>query len=372
MSTEAAFRREVDYRHTIATLPDIAISPSAVAPSPLDASSFKRAITSFALSGGMVAKALTLAKSRRAGQGLQGSDVVFDRGGPFLDAGRWPPNFTLLGHLWPFLAAMRAGIPYGLVGETLGEAGNPWSRYLLRSVLNGAEVVGAREEYSLTAMHKLGVRKAVTMLDNAFWVEPRATDRGRAVLSDNGIRDGEYLAVTCRPWGDMTPRYLNELAAGIAALVPSVFPVALIIPTCVNPSGGNPDDRGVGALLAQRLDDRMAAIPIEADLAPDELSWLLGNAALLIGTRLHSLILGLVGGGRVIGVSYYGNKTRGVLELLGLGEYVLEIDRFTSAEVVGMSARALRHQSSTRPRIEERRVEDDQILARAVISALER
>ena len=72
---------------------------------------------------------------------------------------------------------------------------------------------------------------------------------------------------------------------------------------------------------------------IEDDLSPEELKTLIGNFDYFIGTRMHSNIFATSMRIPNIVIAYE-KKTNGIMEIVGLEDYVLEIDTVTSDELI--------------------------------------
>jgi colanic acid/amylovoran biosynthesis protein len=52
-----------------------------------------------------------------------------------------------------------------------------------------------------------------------------------------------------------------------------------------------------------------------------------------VGTRFHSVILSLAAGTPALAISYHGYKTKGIMEMLDLGELVFDIDNLEQASL---------------------------------------
>jgi polysaccharide pyruvyl transferase WcaK-like protein len=295
---------------------------------------------------------------------LVNSDLVLNRGGPLFTASGPPPNPTLLSNSWPFLLAREVGVPYAVIGESVGSLGNVWARRFTRSLFAGARLIGIREDLSRKTLTHAGIsgERITTMLDNAFWMQPRRSERVDALLRRRGLDGHRFLAVTVRPWPGIGWSYLDELAKAIDLLVPSLFERVALVSNTYNPAGAQRDDRAFTRLLFQRISRKDRVSLIEEDLAPDELASLYGAASLVIGTRLHSVILALVAGAPVVAVSYLGPKTRGTMELLGLSDYVLDMKTFDHRAGAELAEAALTGQADASTRIDQLRCEGDVVL----------
>ena len=100
----------------------------------------------------------------------------------------------------------------------------------------------------------------------------------------------------------------------------------VLFPQVCGPSQAE-DDRLPSRRIAGRLQSAgVAALAIETPWSPDDLQCAYGQMDLFAGTRLHSNIFALTGGVPVIAIAYL-PKTRGVMGMLGLSQWVVDIDR---------------------------------------------
>lgn len=272
------------------------------------------------------------------------SDVVFSRGGPFFSAfGRHHVGVRLN---WPFLFARQEGIPYAIVGEGVGPFENRWARSFYRWLFEGAALVAVRDELSRERLRAIGICdcQIQTMLDNAFWIEPKRTSRVEEIVETLRLTHGGFLAVTIREWRDTESAYAPELVKTIDSLVPSVFDHAVLIPNAYRPDKPQNPDRAVTRRLHERLKGNPGVHLVDIDLTPEELACLYGMSAVTLGTRLHSVILALVGGAPVVSVSYL-PKANGVMAALDLDEFVLGIDDFRHERAIELVKRAAHAQA---------------------------
>ena len=304
-----------------------------------------------------------------AERALASSDLVVERGGPFFAATGPPPNTSLLRYAWPMVFAKERGIPYAFVGESVSALDTAWSRWFVTKLLDDATLVGVRDPLSKAKLTDAGVPAArvETMLDNAFWVEPSYTDHVDDVLRRYDLDRQPFLAVTCKELGPTrNSPYLDALARCIDDLVPGTFERVALVPNTWSPWGSDKDDRAVTMQLHARLRDGDRAVLLDEDLGPDELAALYGRAAVVLGTRLHSAILALVGGAPVVALSYEPVKTHGVMGLLGLGDFVVDLEALDPATVTRLARDAAAAQTTTPRRIAELRAEGDVIMGELV------
>lgn len=263
--------------------------------------------------------------AREAGlAAIRDSDLVIWRGGPLPAAPRATFNPGLYATAFPLLYARREGVAYGFAPQSVGPLRSAESRRLVATLVKDSRFVFVRDRPSALLLAQCGADRdrLVTMLDSAFWVEPRSSPRLEGLLARAGVDTG-FLAVTVRgmfPMAEWTP-YHQELARAIDRVVPSVYPRAIIVANTYSDQGL--DDRPAMRDLYRHIRHRDAVTLMMEDLAPDELAALYGRARLLVGTRLHSVALALAAGTPSVAVAY-APKTWGLMELLGLEAYTID------------------------------------------------
>lgn len=301
-----------------------------------------------------------LSNDRASLKAILESDLLITRGGPFFAASSKLFNASLMGHALPLLFAKKAGIPYGFAPESVGPLNSFMSRFLVKSLFAHAAFITVREGISKNTLRSIGIddQKIHVMLDSAFYVEPELSQQVKDIC--NELAEGRFLAVVCRGWKpSVMEKYHKALAQVIDAVVPEMFPNVALILNTYSPEGRG-DDRAATRQLYSFIAKKQYVRVIEDDLSPPELVALYGKARLVLGTRLHSVILALAGGTPVLAVSYLGHKTHGVMQLLGLGQFVVDMTEFSEKWARDMMERALSEQRSVSQRIENIRRKNDE------------
>lgn len=213
---------------------------------------------------------------------------------------------SLLYYLGVMALARRRGVPVFFYAQGVGPLRRPLSRWLVRRAAEAAAGITVRDQTSAALLRELGVREppvAVTA-DPAFALQPEG--RGQAGPADHGKRP--VLGFAFRPW------------PGEERWVPAVAEAA-----------GELSRRygaGIRWLVCQPERDRRVALALQAACpvpsvigedpeTPQEMLAELAACDLVVGARLHALILGVVAGRPVVGVSY-DPKVEALLHELGL------------------------------------------------------
>ena len=171
--------------------------------------------------------------------------------------------------------------PYVIYAQGLGPIERAVNRRLAAMALRGAAYVSLRDEASVALARELGVRRPIEVVpDPALALHP------------SGSGAGDHVLVAVRPWGP-DRAYLAELNAALRELASDARILALPMHETV--------DRGVSAEVVAGIAGAgvtMAGAELDAQLAA------IGSARLVIGMRLHALVLAAAAGVPAIAVSY--------------------------------------------------------------------
>ncbi|MFN3334437.1 MAG: polysaccharide pyruvyl transferase family protein, partial [Caldilinea sp.] len=126
--------------------------------------------------------------------------------------------------------------------------------------------------------------------------------------------------------------YESALIAALNVFVTRHGGTVFFFPQVTGPSQAE-DDRIPSRRVAAGLRACGASIAlIDATWSPAELQTAYGQMDIFIGTRLHSNIFALTAGTPVVAIAYF-YKTFGIMQMLGLSEWVLDIWTVTDQEL---------------------------------------
>ena len=210
---------------------------------------------------------------------LRGADGLISGGGSLLQDRTSPRPVAYYSGLMQLARVM--GIPYVIYAQGLGPLTYAPNRVLAAMALRGAAYVSLRDDASIALARRLGVRRPIDLVaDPALALNPVST----------GTRD--YVAIAVRPWGTR-PAYLTELRDALTELSLDHRILAVPMQDAVDRETSLAVVRGIpGAEVLPAtagLDERLAAI---------------GSARLVIGMRLHALIVAAAAGVPAMGFSY--------------------------------------------------------------------
>ncbi len=267
-----------------------------------------------------------------------GSDVVIDLSGDsFSDKGA----FSLI-NMIGILIALVLKKPVVIYSQSIG----PFKKLTLplaRLCLNKARLITVREEISKRYLETIRVSKLIYQVaDCAFALSPVTPEKAREILAKEGIRRNNAPLVGISVSGVMASlaekntsklpasenkgnSYFALMAQFIDFLSEDMQAQVVLIPHVIAPSWWLPDDRFICQEIYRLVRNKDNVGFIRHDHTPEEFKGVIGQCDLLIGSRMHANIAALSMCVPTITLGW-SHKYRGIMERLGLGEYVCELD----------------------------------------------
>jgi polysaccharide pyruvyl transferase WcaK-like protein len=321
-----------------------------------------------------------------------------------------PPGRSRLGKAWALLRAYRSadvflvsggtpifdyfyasrafhlGIPL-LLGKPMVWVGigtkpvtSRFGRWFYRSLLARARYVGVRDPEVAQRLRAMGVARPLEVTaDSAVCLEPDASAPAAALLADAGLDPAAPTIALCpihlsddyrRHYHEPVPRATREAAYAALAtladhLVDSGRQVAFLPMHRVAPD----DDREAIREVQRRM--RHAAPLLLPPEEPRAVAALLGQMALLVGMRLHALVLASARGVPVVGIGF-DTKVGSYMDYLGMGDYCASIHGLSAERLVELTETAWRRRDALRAALEARMRSWRALVRDGVRRALER
>lgn len=252
-------------------------------------------------------------------------------GNQYFSTGRfgWPFPVTALapalGHLF--------GKPVYTMPQSLGPLRRGWERRLLRWVYGPNRQVQVRDSVSLELARQIGLpaEKLAFIPDIAFDFEPAPREEALAVLRRYGFEPGRPAVgatVIADPGRSQPPGGIAAYYAATAEVLRRLGErLGLPVYIFVQVSGPTPqeDDRLAARQMLERLGPGGAHVRlVDEALPPALLKACYGCLDLFLPTRMHSGIFAMTMGVPCVFVGYL-TKTRGVLQALGLEDWMVQV-----------------------------------------------
>lgn len=263
---------------------------------------------------------------RRLIKTYQSSDLVIGVGGGYLwskkDIGS---NLALFITLFGFWVAKMMKRKTVLHSQSIGPFGYDFQMKLFGYVFHDAKLIMVRERRSFNLVRQILPHvKVVLVPDAAFQVEFNSKTTKKMA--------GINIGITARRWLNtgMQENYEHQLAD----FIDSAFgrnKVFWFMPQVID-SFHNDDDRVVYRRILNKVNhkERVRIVEVSADYKV--VGKIYSQLDYMVGTRMHSVIFALINRVPSIGIEY-DPKTSGIMDELGLKEYVIKIEDVTSVRL---------------------------------------
>ena len=265
------------------------------------------------------------------------ADLVVSKPGNFLySSGNFGLTIMLIAYTMGY--AILLGKPLYLFPQSIGPFHRKRDEMLVRWILNHARIVMVREPISFKELARIGTSNPQCYLvpDPAFAFPSAPTEEAIKRLCALGIdieADRPLLGITVINWGmhvgnpKIQLQYEESLVATIRYYLDNFGgKVAVFSHVCSKVLAN--DDRIPSKRVVERFAGDRRVVLVAESLSPDLLKSMYGLMDLFIGTRMHSNIFALSQGVPLIAIAYF-HKTWGIMQMLGLERWVIDIEAVT-------------------------------------------
>jgi len=270
---------------------------------------------------------------------LRKVDAFMPKGGGYLYALGGPRGLLFTARIaWPLLLARRLGVRRILWGHSIGPCDGWLGSLLLKTALRGAEMT-VRDHASLKLLTKWGI-PAQILPDLAFQLvtedtKPYEACRGSAI---------RRIGLTARNMGrgkSGQQEYEKQLRVGLNGLIAKIrrdegVDVEVVAIVQVAGQLEHTNDGHVLSRILSRLDCKSRLVTPGGGGIPtmSELLNAYAELDLLVATRMHSAILASCAGRPFVVIEYIGGKARGIVDALGLPDWVYLTDLRDLSEIL--------------------------------------
>lgn len=271
------------------------------------------------------------------------SDFIIFKGGGYINGrNNMHDNISLLIDMHEILLLKILGREIMLYSQSIGPLGNKFQKLITGWVLNKTDIIFAREQKTIDLLKEIGVTKPhiIKTVDAAFLFKTDKKEEMKGYLKSLGVDTSKkMIGITARKWLDdiSQAKFESELAKFADYLIRDINLQVLLIPQVVDPLH-NEDDMVVNDNIKSKMRSAHGIFVIEDGLDHYETKGIYENLELLVGTRMHSCIFALSGNIPVIPIEYE-YKASGIMNDLGLGEWVIKIEEVTDDRLIKMFLR---------------------------------
>ncbi|MFD2705660.1 polysaccharide pyruvyl transferase family protein [Salibacterium lacus] len=247
--------------------------------------------------------------------------VIIGGGGLLMDMyKRDAPLYSVLG-----LTAKRAGCRVAVHGVGAGPIKTKTGAFFIKRLLRAASSVAVRDEKSRRLLQQIGAPGDIHVIyDPAFSVPVNTVHETSAAVQSVGVTAVPYFSTQYWPQADTARHeaYLDGMAASLDELIDKKGVEVTFFSTKY------PEDVEVTKAIAGRMNHRNDVHIQEANLTPQAIAQEAAALDLVIGTRLHSLILSVTAQTPVIGVAYH-QKVKDFMEEINHQDYTADVEDLT-------------------------------------------
>ena len=265
-------------------------------------------------------------------QAYYDADVIVGNGGGYLYA----RNQANIAFLWLWLGMAMAvimGKPLILFPQSFGPLPGLLQQSLLRWLVNRAQLVAAREFRSIEFLRAIHVQQSILLLpDLAFLTVESNRDEALHMFTQFGVplNDGRpKIGMTLMDWGAQNPNFTGQAGyeAGIIQLIKFVQEEynahVILFAQCCGPTRDQ-DDRHISRRIADLMDLINPIYIVDASMPASMLKAAYRELDALVATRMHAAIFSLAAQTPTLVIGYL-HKSIGIMQSVGLGEYVTDI-----------------------------------------------
>ncbi len=281
-----------------------------------------------------------------------------------------PGNFFFsgAGQGVPFFLAVLAfaygwliGKPLYMMPQTIGPLRRRREQRAMRWLLDRVRLVLLRDETSEAMIKAIGLRhpRCRVFPDVAFLYQG-ADDLALLAQAQAALPEmpRPWLGVTVINWSGhdrhhaRPEQYEGAVAAALRAFLHAHGGSAILFPQVCGPSEAEDDRPPARRIATQLRSEGLSVVALTNEATPAQLQTAYGQMDLVLGTRLHSNILALTAGTPVLAIAYQ-YKTHGVMRLLGLGDWVIDIAQATPETVTAGLERLWQERVALRAQLQQ-------------------
>ena len=219
------------------------------------------------------------------------------------------------------MMAKNNGVPYVVYGCGAGPLNTSLGKWFIRYMAKHAQNISVRDPQSQKLLKEIGVKREVHVIgDPAFSLEVERSNYSEKPISV-GVTAVPFYNASYWPTGDTVKyeNYIDGMAKNLDRLVAEHQVNITFFATKY------PQDADVTKDIQAKMQHAKNTKIIDENLPPQRILELTSSFDVLVGTRLHSLILATDAKTPIIGVSYH-VKVNDFLQMAGLGDYSLAIE----------------------------------------------
>ncbi|MBN2880925.1 polysaccharide pyruvyl transferase family protein [Candidatus Woesearchaeota archaeon] len=256
-------------------------------------------------------------------------DLIIACGGGYLLAKSWRSIFRLIPFCYDFYFAKLFKKPYIMYNQSIGPFNNKLDRLIIKHYIENAKLIICRENITFQRLKSMNLQNLLLSNDVAFNLSPSPTQVLNSYYYDSSKMN---VGITVRSW--FSDKRQNQYEKSIANFIEDSSSLNFyFIPQVIYKIGGDDDLITANRIFKLLSEDARKRVNIICeDISPSQIKYVISKMNYFVGTRMHSNIFALGAGIKTIAISYE-PKTRGIMQTLGLEEYVIEMTDIDTANL---------------------------------------
>lgn len=284
-------------------------------------------------------------KEKETLKDIKGCDAVYVKGGGFIHSyGSISDPYFIYYLTYHIRLAEAYGKKVFLLPNSIGPLKNSIAREIALRALRKCTFVSVRENISKGLLKKMKV-EAHFFPDLGFYLKPSSEDMSLYLHKHNVPLGKRKVIVTLRPYRfqgynnaeRLYANYVQGFSTFLTYLYDKGYHVSFMAHT-LGPSS-HEDDRLAIKDVMDNLPDKIrenTSYIEDFALTCTEVEKIYSYYDYMIGTRFHSVIFSLNVGVPSIAIAYGGNKSKGIMNVLGNEDYSLDMDKVNGKRLISM------------------------------------
>lgn len=274
---------------------------------------------------------------------LKECDAVFVKGGGFIHSygGITDPYF-----IYYLTYHIRLAEAYGkdvfVLPNSIGPLKNRIAKRIALEALRRCALLTVRENISKDFLMDQGV-DAKLYPDLGFFLKPSNSNMDEYLVSKGVPLKQKKVVVTLRPYrfqgyndsDKLFAKYINAFVAFVGYLSEKGYHITFMAHT-LGPSSHEDDRIAIKEVLGALPEDvqKKTSYIEDYELTCKEVEKIYSYYDYMVGTRFHSVIFSLNVSVPSIAIAYGGNKGKGIMNVLGNGDYSIDMDKVDDEKLI--------------------------------------
>ncbi|WP_110927019.1 polysaccharide pyruvyl transferase family protein [Bacillus massiliglaciei] len=282
------------------------------------------------------------------------ADLIISCGGGFLYSHpKYHIEASLIMHLAQIYFAKKLGKKVLIYSQSIGPFRSKLSKKIANNVLKKVDVITIREKLSKGFLEEININNSVIVGDSAFvmgYNQEVAKENELIEINNNQLNVGITVRQWVFPGKENTKyfyeKYIKSVAETIELLINKYDANVYLVPQVTGPTPIE-DDRISNNHILEKLSNNIKekVNTLKKDYSPQELKTIYSKFDIFIGTRMHSNIFSLSSQVPTVAISYE-PKTTGIMQSLGLSEFVVEINDITPEELKSKTVKCIENHTN--------------------------